>query len=87
MLIRNGVSVGICNKGFCKTWKQCLTILKLTLLYLGISWVFGEKNGSFSSFIFTGHSGSVMLHLLTYLSKFTEDVSMSLASFESTLVK
>ena len=48
---------------------------------------FRRKNGSFSSFIFTGHSGSVMLHLLTYLSKFTEDVSMSLASFESTLVK
>ena len=44
---------------------------------------FQRKN----SFIFMGHSGSVMLHLLMYLSKFTEDVSMSLARFESTSVK
>ena len=81
------MSVGICNKGFYNTWKQCLTTLKLTSSNLGISWVFREKNGSFSSFIFMGHSGSVMLHLLMYLSKFTEDVSISLASFESTSVK
>ena len=87
MLIPHGVSIGICNKGFYNTWKQCLTTLKLTSSYLGISWVFREKNGSFSSFTFMRHSGSVMLHLLMHLSKFTEDVYMSLASFESTSVK